>query len=99
MCYCVAAATNGQVLATTEQLDAIVVVCTVVMRHHRWVSPSVADVRARILGHDERAIWTPAYTRDRSRWGKLERKVDPTGQRADGRKVIDVDAVARLEWE
>jgi hypothetical protein len=80
-------------------MDAIVGICTAVLRHHQWVGSSVADVRTRVLGHDEQAIWTPAYTPTRSRWGKLGRKVDPTGTRADGRKVIDVDAVARRVWE
>lgn len=97
--YGVAAATNGRVLATEEQETAIVAICTAVIRHHQWVCSSLADVRTRILGHDEQAIWTPAYTSQRSRWGKLGRKVDPTGTRADGRKIIDVDAVARRVWE
>ena len=98
VCYGVAAATNGRVLATEAQVTAIVRICTAVVRHHQWVSTSVADVRRRILGHDEQAIWTRAYTTDRARWGRLGRKVDPTGTRADGRKIIDVDAVARRVW-
>jgi N-acetyl-anhydromuramyl-L-alanine amidase AmpD len=93
--YGVAAATNGRVLASERQLDAIVAICAAVMRHHQWVSPSIPDVRQRILGHDEQAIWTAAYTARRASWGTLGRKVDPTGHRADGRKVIDVDDVAR----
>ena len=97
--YGVAAATNGRVLATEEQLKTIVGICTAVLRHHHWVNRSEADVRARILGHDQQAIWTRAYTATRSQWGRLGRKVDPTGTRADGRKVIDVDDVARRVWE
>jgi hypothetical protein len=97
--YGVAAATNGRVLATAEQVTAIVGICTAVYCHHQWVSASVADVRTRVLGHDEQAIWTRAYTSERSRWGRLGRKVDPTGTRADGRKIMDVDAVARRVWE
>ena len=97
--YGVAAATNGSVLATAEQVTAIVGICTAVLRFHQWVIRSEADVRAVLRGHDEEAIWTRAYTADRSRWGKLGRKVDPTGTRSDGRKVIDVDDVARRVWE
>jgi N-acetyl-anhydromuramyl-L-alanine amidase AmpD len=97
--YGVAAATDGQVLASAAQLDAIVALCTTVMRHHQWVSASMPDVRKRILGHDEQAIWTKAYTARRSLWGRTGRKVDPTGQRADGRKVIDVDDIARRVTE
>ena len=96
--YGVAAATNGRVLATEEQVAAIARICTAVFRQHQWVRTSVADVRRRLLGHDEQAIWTPAYTSRRSLWGKLGRKVDPTGTRADGRKVLDVDEVARRVW-
>jgi hypothetical protein len=96
--YGVAAATNGSVLATEPQVTAIVGICTAVLRFHQWVTRSEADVRAVIRGHDEEAIWTKAYTSRRSLWGKLGRKVDPTGTRADGRKVIDVDEVARRVW-
>lgn len=99
ICYGVAAATNGRVPATEVQLDAITRICTAVVRHHQWVCSSVADVRTRILGHDEQAIWTRAYTSERTRWGTLGRKVDPTGTRADGRKVIDVDDVTRRVWQ
>jgi N-acetyl-anhydromuramyl-L-alanine amidase AmpD len=97
--YGVAAATNGRVLASAAQLEAIVALCMTVMRHHQWVSASMPDVRKRILGHDEQAIWTKAYTARRSLWGRTGRKVDPTGQRADGRKVIDVDDIARRVTE
>jgi hypothetical protein len=97
--YGVAAATNGSVLATEPQVTAMVGICTAVLRFHRWVIRSEADVRARLRGHDEEAIWTKAYTSKRSLWGRLGRKVDPTGTRADGRKVIDVEEVARRVWD
>lgn len=93
--YGIAAATNGLVPATPLQLAAIVEICAAVLRHHRWVIDSLEDLTDRIVGHDEQAIWTAAYTPDRKRWGRLGRKVDPTGQRADKRPIIDVAAVRR----
>ena len=96
--YGIAAATNGQVLATPAQVTAIVAACVGVFRHHGWRAEEVHD---RIVGHDALAIWTAAYTRavgipdarGRLMWGRLGRKVDPTGQRRDGKKILDVDAV------
>ena len=81
--YGVAAATNGKELATEPQLTSIAAICVAVIRHHQWVSPI-------IVGHDEQAVWTAAYTSRRELWGKTGRKVDPTGQRADGRPIIDL---------
>jgi N-acetyl-anhydromuramyl-L-alanine amidase AmpD len=93
--YGVAAATNGWALATERQLASIVRVCAAVFHHHLWRCSSVAEIRARILGHDEQAVWTAAYTSRHELWGQLGRKVDPTGQRADGRPIIGVGDVAR----
>jgi N-acetyl-anhydromuramyl-L-alanine amidase AmpD len=84
--YGIAAATNGLVLATAPQLASITDICVAIMRHHSWDA-------ARIVGHDAQAIWTPAYTPRRERWGKLGRKVDPTGQRSDGQPIIDLGAL------
>jgi N-acetyl-anhydromuramyl-L-alanine amidase AmpD len=92
--YGIAAATNGQVPATQAQLDSAVALCVALFRHHAWPAGSVEAVRRRIVGHDEQAVWTEAYTSRRELFGKTGRKVDPTGERADGRKVIDVDLVA-----
>jgi N-acetyl-anhydromuramyl-L-alanine amidase AmpD len=88
--YGIAAATNGLTLATDAQLASIARVCAAVARFHRWTPESLTS---RIVGHDAEAIWTPDSTRDRSRWGHLGRKVDPTGTRADGRPIVDVQAV------
>ena len=87
--YGVAAATNGSVRTTTRQLASIARLCVAVSRHHQWVNPV-------IVGHDEQAIWTAAYTPKRELWGTTGRKVDPTGQRKDGQKIIDVRAVKAL---
>lgn len=92
--YGIAAATNGRVLATAEQLDSIIRLCAVLAHVHDW------PVR-RIVGHDAEAIWTPDNTRaagmsdERGRrlWGKGGRKVDPTGVRPDRVPIIDVGNV------
>jgi N-acetyl-anhydromuramyl-L-alanine amidase AmpD len=98
--YGISAATNGLVPATPEQVEAVIATCVAVFRHHGWVAADCAD---RIVGHDGLAVWTPALTRaagmtdsrGRALWGKLGRKVDPTGRRADGRPILDVGAVRR----
>src|SRR5665213_134247 len=86
--YGIAAATNGSVLATEKQLASIARVCSAVSRHHRWVNPV-------LVGHDEQAVWTALYTSRRELWGRVGRKADPTGQRKDGRKIIDVEDLRR----
>ena len=90
--YGVAAATNGLVLATDAQIESIVRICNAVFRHHQW---DIASLETRIVGHDAQAVWTAAYTPHRELWGTLGRKVDPTGQRRDGRTIIDVAAIRR----
>ena len=92
--YGVAAATNGLVPATEPQLASIVALCAAVARFHAW-GPDGLDTR--IVGHDRQAIWTARYTRRRALWGTTGRKVDPTGQRADGHPIVSVpDVRARL---
>jgi N-acetyl-anhydromuramyl-L-alanine amidase AmpD len=88
--YGLAAATNGLVPATDAQLSSIARVCTAVSKYERW---KPEEIKARIVGHDAEAIWTPAYTPRRDLWGKLGRKVDPTGQRPDHRPIIDVNDI------
>jgi N-acetyl-anhydromuramyl-L-alanine amidase AmpD len=96
--YGIAAATNGLVPATRAQVDTIIDVCVALFRYHAW-GDSLVDTR--IVGHDAQAIWTLEQTRlagipdakGRYLWGKLGRKVDPTGQRRDGRKILDVEEV------
>jgi hypothetical protein len=96
--YGISAATDGLVPATPAQLERIVRACVALFRYHGWRAAEAAD---RIVGHDAQAVWTPEYTRaagipeSRARllWGTLGRKVDPTGVRTDGRKIIDVRAV------
>jgi N-acetyl-anhydromuramyl-L-alanine amidase AmpD len=91
--YGIAAATNALVPATQAQLSSIASLCAALMRHHGW-SPVTADtITARLVGHDEQAIWTPSYTPRRALWGTLGRKVDPRGRRPDGRPIIDIEAM------
>ncbi len=94
--YGLAAATNGLVPATPAQIASMVAVCVAVARYHRWQKDSIPK---RIVGHDEEAVWTAASTSKRALWGHLGRKVDPTGVRADGRKIVDVAEVRRAVQE
>jgi N-acetyl-anhydromuramyl-L-alanine amidase AmpD len=95
--YGVAAATNGVVPATEAQLASITRVCAAVIRHHGWALYRGDSLDERIVGHDAQAVWTLAYTKRRELWGTLGRKVDPSGQRPDGRPIIDlVDLRQRL---
>lgn len=88
--YGIAAATNGLVLATEAQLDSIASVCANIARFEGWSAESLGH---RIVGHDAEAIWTPQSTADRGRWGKLGRKIDPTGSRSDNRAIIDMATI------
>ena len=96
--YGLSAATNGVVPATPAQLRTIVATCAALFRFHGW---KAAETGRRIQGHDAQAVWTPRYTRaaglsdarGRALWGTLGRKTDPTGVRADGRPIIDVNEV------
>jgi N-acetyl-anhydromuramyl-L-alanine amidase AmpD len=87
--YGIAAATNGLVLATDRQVETIAGMCAAIIRHHHWVSSDC------VVGHDSQAVWTAAYTKRRELWGKVGRKVDPTGCRPDGRAVLDLEVVRR----
>jgi N-acetyl-anhydromuramyl-L-alanine amidase AmpD len=91
--YGIAAATNGSTLATDAQLASIAAMCASLARLHGW---SVDSLDRRIVGHDQEAIWTPDSTSDRTRWGSLGRKVDPTGTRPDRRPVIDRSLIIAL---
>src|ERR1041385_5454420 len=67
--YGVAAATNGLVPATKAQMAVITAICVAVMKWHHWLAGATDDaIDHRIVGHDEQAIWTPAYTHERALW-------------------------------
>ena len=93
--YGVAAATNGLVTVTKPQLAVITAICVAVMKWHHWIVEDDAALDRRIVGHDEQAVWTSAYTHERALWGHLGRKVDPRGQRPDGTPVLDLADLRR----
>jgi murein L,D-transpeptidase YcbB/YkuD len=87
--YGQSAATNATTPATKKQLDAMIEDTARMFRFHHW---PLTDVNRRIRGHDEEAIFTRANTPKRpDLWGKLGRKIDPTGL-LPGRKIINLDA-------
>jgi N-acetyl-anhydromuramyl-L-alanine amidase AmpD len=90
--YGIAAATNGLTLATASQLEAVAMLSAAVARFENW---SIDEIGRRIVGHDLEAIWTPDHTDRQDLWGKLGRKLDPTGTRADHRPIIDVHMIRR----
>lgn len=94
--YGVAAATNGLVPVTPAQLASITAICIAVVKHHHWFVAGTDDaLDHRLVGHDAQAIWTPANTPDRTRWGRLGRKVDPRGKRLDGTPILDLAELRR----
>ena len=88
--YGIAAATNGLVPATLAQMAGIVECVGAIARFHRWPA---GEIDRRVVGHDEEAIWTQRYTPNRSLWGTVGRKADPTGQRRDVVRIVDVARV------
>jgi hypothetical protein len=79
---------------TAAQLAAITAICVAVMKHYHCFGDGLNDaLDHRLVGHDEQAIWTSAYTPDRALWGRLGRKVDPRGQRRDGKPILDLAAL------
>jgi hypothetical protein len=92
--YGVAAATNGLVPVTDAQFAVFAAICVAVMKYHDCFGDGSDDaLDRRLVGHDEQAVWTAAYTPDRALWGKLGRKVDPRGQRRDGKPILDLAAL------
>jgi N-acetyl-anhydromuramyl-L-alanine amidase AmpD len=90
--YGLAAATNARIPASPRQFETIVACCRALFAYHRW---DTSEAVHRIVGHDAQAIWSKANTSDETLWGKLGRKVDPTGQRRDGTPIVDVAEVRR----
>jgi murein L,D-transpeptidase YcbB/YkuD len=87
--YGQSAATNARIPATKKQLDAMIEDTARMFRFHKW---PIIDVNRRIRGHDQEAIFTRANAPKRpDLWGKLGRKIDPTGL-LPGQKIINLDA-------
>lgn len=74
--YGLSAATNATTPVTMLQLGGMLEDAARLFRFHGWPA---ADVATRLVGHDEQAIYTSANTKNRALWGKLGRKLDPTG--------------------
>lgn len=79
--YGIAAATDERTPVTPAQLEAIAHDTAALFLLNRWPA---ADVTRRIRGHDEEAIYTKAeFPTKPALWGKLGRKIDPTGLHPD----------------
>lgn len=86
------AAKDGDVVKA-PQWRSLVVDLVSLARFHGWRPENVA---AWLFGHDEQAVFTEAeFPKNPEKWGKLGRKVDPTGTRPD-RPVLSM-AQLRLE--
>jgi hypothetical protein len=85
--YGLSAATNGKVPVTEKQYHMMLQDTALLFKFHRW---TVAEIPKRLRGHHEEATWNKSLTSDRSKWGKLGRKSDPRGTRADGKPIISM---------
>jgi N-acetyl-anhydromuramyl-L-alanine amidase AmpD len=74
--YGLSAATDARHPVTQKQFESMVKDATLLFRYHGWRKE---DVTSRIVGHDEKAIFGPENTSNKKLWGKLGRKIDPTG--------------------
>lgn len=73
---------DGQV-ATVEQFTALVVDAAVIARYHQLRGDAgweVSNIDYWITGHEDWAVFSSESTPDQSKWGKLGRKHDPTGE-------------------
>jgi hypothetical protein len=87
--YGQSAATDAKTPATKKQLESMIEDTARIFRFHRW---PLTDVPKRIRGHDEEAIFTRANAPKRpDLWGRLGRKVDPTGL-LPGKKIINLES-------
>lgn len=92
--YGLACATNGTTLATREQFASLCHDVAALFILNGW---HAADVATRIRGHDAEATWDKTNApNERKKWGKLGRKVDPTGVRPDGQPIVSL-ALVRVE--
>jgi hypothetical protein len=97
------AVTCGAADVTTEaQYRRIVLDTVATFRVHGW---GPAEVAHRLVGHEEWAIFNERDNPTRrDLWGKLGRKIDPTGVRKDRRPVLSlvqgrIDVAALLAGE
>lgn len=90
--YGLSAATDARTPVAPLQFGAMMEDAARLFRHHGW-GPS--DVETRLVGHDEQAIFSSANTRNQALWGKLGRKIDPTGF-DKAHPIIDMDMARRI---
>jgi N-acetyl-anhydromuramyl-L-alanine amidase AmpD len=87
--YGLSAATNTKVPVTKAQLNSIVEECCRIFRFEKWPASSIEK---RIVGHDGQAIFTKRNTKNSKLWGKLGRKIDPTGLHPE-KPILSVSGV------
>lgn len=86
--YAVSITTGPGVPATPKQFQMVINVCAAIYRYHmahptnRW---EPGELSTRIVSHASRAIYTPKYTKDSKKWGKIGRKDDPEGPKLPGK--------------
>lgn len=74
--YGLSAATDPKHPVTKKQFESMLEDTARLFRYEKW---TVASIATRLVGHDEEAIFSPESTRNKALWGKLGRKIDPTG--------------------
>lgn len=89
--YGLSAATNAKTPVTMLQFGAMLEDAARLFRFHEWGPDEVE----RLVGHDEQAIYTSSNTKNRALWGKLGRKIDPTGFNP-AKPIIDMDQARRI---
>lgn len=73
---------------TREQLQSLTIDCAIIWRAAGW---SLERLDTDLTGHDLKAIHNPRDDPHHPElWGRLGRKIDPTGTRRDGRPVVDL---------
>lgn len=86
--YGLAAATNAKIPATKKCLESMYEDAARIFLFHGW---PLAEIPARIIGHDEKAIFNKKDNPTRpDLWGKLGRRIDPTGYNHQ-KPIIDIE--------
>lgn len=85
--YGFAATTNTKVPVTLPQFESMLTDVVAIFKFHKW---SPADVKKRIKGHHEEAIYPKDSKTPQHLWGKLGRKIDPIGL-DKSKPILDID--------
>lgn len=79
--YGLAIAANERTPVTPKQFESIAHDSAALFLLNHW---AIADITRRTTGHEDEATWDKTNApKTPARWGKLGRKVDPTGLHAD----------------